>query len=33
MSFQEWTADGSVRHASFKGVRIDKDPTSIVRET
>lgn len=32
VSFAEWTSDGSVRHASFKGVRVDKNPKSIVRE-
>ena len=31
VSFAEWTPDGSVRHASFKGVRVGKEPTSIVR--
>jgi bifunctional non-homologous end joining protein LigD len=28
-----WTADGLLRHASFKGLRDDKDPTEIVRES
>jgi bifunctional non-homologous end joining protein LigD len=32
VSFQEWTPDGSVRHASFKGIRLDDDPRSIVRQ-
>ena len=32
VQFSEWTPDGVVRHASFKGIRIDKDPTSIQRE-
>lgn len=30
--FAEWTPDGSVRHASFKGIRTDKDPLTIRRE-
>lgn len=33
VSFQEWTPDGSVRHPSFKGIRLENDPRSIVRET
>ena len=32
VSFQEWTPDGSVRHASFKGVRVENDPRTVVRE-
>ena len=28
-----WTADGLLRHASFKGLRDDKDPTDVVRES
>ena len=32
VSFAEWTHTGSVRHASFRGVRADKSPKSIVRE-
>jgi bifunctional non-homologous end joining protein LigD len=32
VSFAEWTHTGSVRHASFRGVRTDKPPKSIVRE-
>jgi bifunctional non-homologous end joining protein LigD len=32
VSFAEWTHAGSVRHASFRGVRTDKPPKSIVRE-
>ena len=27
-----WTADGLLRHASFKGLRDDKEPTEVVRE-
>lgn len=32
VEFTEWTADGSIRHPSFKGLREDKRPTEIVRE-
>jgi len=28
-----WTSDGLLRHASFKGLREDKDPSEVVRET
>lgn len=30
--FQEWTASGKIRHASFKGLRDDKDPREVRRE-
>lgn len=30
--FTEWTSDGKLRHPSFKGLREDKDPRTIVRE-
>ncbi|CAN7634802.1 non-homologous end-joining DNA ligase [Phenylobacterium sp. LjRoot219] len=30
--FQEWTASGKIRHASFKGLRDDKDPGEVRRE-
>jgi bifunctional non-homologous end joining protein LigD len=33
VEFRGWTHDGSVRQASFKGLREDKDPQEIVRET
>ena len=33
ISFVEWTRDGSLRHASFEGVRDDKPPHDVVRET
>ena len=33
IGFAEWTPDGSVRHASYQGLREDKDPKSVVRET
>lgn len=32
IEFAEWTPDGHVRHASFKGVRADKTAKSVVRE-
>ena len=32
VSFAEWTPDGSVRHASFEGLRTDKKPESVIRE-
>jgi bifunctional non-homologous end joining protein LigD len=32
VEFTEWTADGSIRHPSFKGLRADKKATDVVRE-
>jgi bifunctional non-homologous end joining protein LigD len=32
IGFSEWTPDGSVRHASYQGLRADKDARSVVRE-
>src|SRR5579862_5003613 len=32
VAFGEWTADGKVRHASFQGLREDKDPRQVRRE-
>lgn len=32
VAFGEWTPDGHIRHASFRGVRTDKPPTAISRE-
>lgn len=32
VAFAEWTPDGLVRHATFRGVRTDKPPSSIRRE-
>jgi len=32
VEFTEWTADGSIRHPSFQGLREDKKPTEIIRE-
>ena len=33
VSFAEWTKEGRLRHAVFRGLRSDKAPTSITRET
>jgi len=30
--FTSWTRDGRLRHPSFKGLRLDKDPTEVVAE-
>jgi bifunctional non-homologous end joining protein LigD len=30
--YSEWTADGRLRHPSWRGLRPDKDPGSVVRE-
>jgi bifunctional non-homologous end joining protein LigD len=30
--FTEWTEDGCLRHPSFLGIRVDKDPKEVVRE-
>ena len=32
ISFAEWTPDGSVRHASYQGLRADKPARAVVRE-
>jgi bifunctional non-homologous end joining protein LigD len=32
VEFTEWTQNGTLRHPSFKGLRDDKDPRSVVRE-
>lgn len=32
VAFTEWTADGSIRHPSFQGLREDKKATDIIRE-
>jgi DNA ligase D-like protein (predicted ligase) len=31
--FVEWTADGHLRHAAFLGIRTDKPPRAVTRET
>jgi len=33
VQFAEWTEEGLLRQASFKGLRADKDPKTVVRET
>jgi bifunctional non-homologous end joining protein LigD len=33
VTFTEMTADGSLRHPSFQGLRRDKSPSQVVRET
>jgi bifunctional non-homologous end joining protein LigD len=33
VEFTEWTRDGMLRHPSYKGLRDDKDPTEVIRET
>ncbi|CAM3110591.1 bifunctional non-homologous end joining protein LigD [Paracoccus aminovorans] len=33
VEFRAWTADGHLRHAAFRGIREDKQPEEIVRET
>jgi bifunctional non-homologous end joining protein LigD len=33
VAFREWTPDGSLRHPSFKGLREDKKPSEVIRET
>ena len=32
VEFNEWTATGTMRHPSFKGLRDDKDPRDVARE-
>jgi bifunctional non-homologous end joining protein LigD len=31
--FTEWTTDGKIRHPSFQGLRADKKPSQVMRET
>ncbi|HUA40317.1 MAG TPA: non-homologous end-joining DNA ligase [Streptosporangiaceae bacterium] len=33
VAFSEWTRAGQLRHPRFEGLRRDKDPTTVVRET
>lgn len=33
VEFTEWTEDGKMRHPSFQGLRTDKDPRQVRRET
>lgn len=32
VEFGEWTSDGRLRHPSYVGLRVDKDPAEVVRE-
>jgi len=32
VAFSEWTPDRQIRHATFRGLRTDKPPNSIIRE-
>jgi bifunctional non-homologous end joining protein LigD len=32
LQIEEWTSGGALRHASYKGLREDKDPREVVRE-
>lgn len=33
VDFRTWTADGLIRHASFRGLREDKNPEEVTRES
>src|SRR5262249_2828101 len=33
VQFTEWTSDGKIRHPSFQGLRTDKKPKDVKRET
>lgn len=33
VGFTEWTEDGKLRHPRFVGLRFDKDPEDVVRES
>jgi bifunctional non-homologous end joining protein LigD len=32
IEFREWTPDRHLRHASFAGLRNDKEPSRVLRE-
>jgi bifunctional non-homologous end joining protein LigD len=32
VAFSQWTSEGRMRAASYKGLRADKDPADVVRE-
>ena len=32
VAYGEWTGDGRLRHPSYLGLRIDKDPGTVIRE-
>jgi ATP-dependent DNA ligase len=33
VAFSEWTRDGKLRHPRYVGLRTDKKPDEVVRET
>jgi ATP-dependent DNA ligase len=33
VAFSEWTRDGKLRHPRYLGLRTDKSPDEVVRET
>ena len=33
VGFTEWTRDGKLRHPRYTGLRTDKNPEQVVRET
>jgi bifunctional non-homologous end joining protein LigD len=33
VQFVEWTQGGNLRHGTFQGIRDDKDPGDVVRES
>ena len=33
VGFSEWTTEGQQRHPRFQGLRDDKDPADVIRET
>ena len=33
VAFSEWTRDGRMRHPTWRGLREDKSPDEVVRET